>query len=283
MILDQAAKITKTLAQWNQGDVFIGTSVPFIYLSNPEAPLTHAAREAASGISVREVISVATDEVGLMIVSQTCDIVRDCIERPYLEVCPIVVLPQDKISSVQGGYWPQFLYLPEIGKQDLAADLDRIMTIEKSCILFLSDCRQTCFKSENEIRILAAALCRKRSRVAFPDALGRSLSDFRSRILNKYKKNSLEGQFLQASREIRIQARPSWEAIEVEINLLFVFERSASIPVGADQHIDNLISRVKRDTWLIEVEGRAVGLDQLSAAAYLESDRLDLDHLSTSD
>ena len=52
------------------------------------------------------------------------------------------------------------------------------------------------------------------------------------------------------------------------------------IPPDADAWIGTLMKRVLVGTWIAAVEGRAVGLDQLFAATYLASYRLDLDFLS---
>ena len=75
---------------------------------------------------------------------------------------------------------------------------------------------------------------------------------------------------------------PDWTASVIEVEFLFVFDLGVNIPDDADHWIKRLVDLVPIGNWIADAEGRAAGLDQLSAASYLGSYRLDLDHLSQS-
>jgi hypothetical protein len=36
--------------------------------------------------------------LGLVVVTQSCDVVRSCTERPYVEVCPLVEVDDDPLD-----------------------------------------------------------------------------------------------------------------------------------------------------------------------------------------
>ena len=82
---DEARRIDAALQDWRQGDLALEESW-FVHVGDPGAPLTDAAAEAADGD-----LQALTSEVrGLIVVTQTCDIVRACVDRPYVEVAPLV-------------------------------------------------------------------------------------------------------------------------------------------------------------------------------------------------
>lgn len=88
---EDVTRIDRALQSWRQGDVALDDSVFFLHLADLGTPLTTEARETANahtdsgeGGSVEGVASVVP---GVVLVTQTCDIVRSCAERP-LSRCP---------------------------------------------------------------------------------------------------------------------------------------------------------------------------------------------------
>ncbi|MCZ7664823.1 MAG: hypothetical protein M5U22_18730 [Thermoleophilia bacterium] len=161
------------------------------------------------------------------------------------------------------------------------ADLDRTMTLEKT-ILARWNRRSGC-DSDEERRLLARALARKRSRVAFPDDFTRLVAGLRDRIVEKHSKRSSEGEVLRSLREIRVRAAPSWQAPEVEIQFLFIpdDEHQKSVERPDWPHLlDAWLSLVPPQGRFVTVDGFVASLDDLTARDYAESDILDLDHLS---
>ena len=111
------------------------------------------------------------------------------------------------------------------------------------------------------------------------EAVGRKES-WRKRAIERHGKDNPEGEFLRAIREIRVIASPDWQAEEIDVELLFVFESVGVIPEDGDDQVAALVARVVPDGRYASLGGRAVALDALTAAAYVNSDRLDLEHLS---
>lgn len=119
----------ETLAGWQQGDVIIEGAPTFVHLADLARPLTKAAREWAEtdpndeGDDTSAVIE--TQPLGIVVVTQTCDIVRSWSDRPYVEVSPLV-LPREAavLEEVRRKERPQYAYLPGIAHLGLIADLD---------------------------------------------------------------------------------------------------------------------------------------------------------------
>ncbi len=225
---------------------------------------------------------VSVQPIGFVVLTQTCDIVRPWLQRPYVEIGPIVTIPDDQILLVQGGYVPRFAALPALAKKNAVADLDRVMTVEKGLLAALTEQRQRGVETEQQMRFFAEMLGRKRIRPALPDLFTTAIGKLHGRIKDKHDKNTPEGKFLAAIKEIRVRGIPDWSSDEIEVEFIFIFDMGANIPLDADDLIAALLNRVECNTLVIGTSGRAVGLDQLSAATYLESDRLDLDRLSRS-
>ena len=94
--VDGRAKIDEPLKQWRQGDCVLGEHW-FVFRASPDAPLTEDAAAAAE-----DSIDNAEGTVfGFAVVTQTCDIVRDCGERPFVEVCPLVEVDEDKLHKIE--------------------------------------------------------------------------------------------------------------------------------------------------------------------------------------
>jgi hypothetical protein len=82
---DEAKRVDAALKEWRQGDLALDESW-FVHVGDPAAPLSEAAAQAeAEGIQ-----ALTSETVGLVVVTQTCDIVRSCAVRPYVEVAPLM-------------------------------------------------------------------------------------------------------------------------------------------------------------------------------------------------
>jgi hypothetical protein len=126
-------------------------------------------------------------------------------------------------------------------------------------------------------------LARKRSRFAFPDDFNKFAQKLQKRMQDKHEKNTREGEALRALHEIRVSATPAWDADAVE--LLFWFIRAEEDNRFQDREWCELL-----DGWLrflpasgrfSSVDGSIVTLEDMTAKEYVNSDRLDLDRLSS--
>jgi hypothetical protein len=273
-----AQRINAALEEWRQGDVALDQHW-FIHAGDPTAPLTEASAEAEP---VDGAIQALTSEVeGLVVLTQTCDVIRDCTSRPYIEVAPLVRVAASDLLAIERGRRPALAALPALAARNLVVDLDRVMTVEKSVVAKWT--RTPGYTSVADGRAFAQALARKRVRFAFPDDFTAFAKKLQGRLGDKHEKNTDEGRGLRALREIRVQASPSWEASSVE--LFFWFVRSDS---NADFEGRRWADLLKDWLKLVPVSGRftpvdgqVVTLDDMTGAEYVGSDPLDLDHLSS--
>lgn len=269
------AKIDEALQQWRQGDCVLGEQW-FVFRVSPDAPLTAEAAAAEDGIDNAE-----GAVFGFAVVTQTCDIVRDCGERPFVEVCPLVEVDDDKLQEIERGRRPNYAYLPGLSDQHLVADLDRVMTVEKP-VLAQWERVGGCLHDDDSRR-LSLTLSRKRARIAFPNDFVAFAAPLMNRMSAKHDKGSDEGRALRALREIRVRAAPSWDADTVQ--LMFWFVRNEDQPTfekqGWDVLLEAWLERAPAAGRFAEVDGAVLTLDDLTARDYVESDPLDLDHLSS--
>jgi hypothetical protein len=270
----EAIRIDEALAYWRQGDVTLDVDW-FVHAAQPALPLTVEASQAENvGPQL-----LTTEVAGVIVVTQTCDIVRSCVERPFVELSPLVAVGPEHLQNISRARMPGYAYVPSLAASALVADLDRVMTVEKSV---LAECSRTCgWSSDEEARDLARALARKRARFAFPDDFAALVRKLQSRLIEKHGRGSREGQALRELREIRVHAEPSWEADSVDLTFLFI-PSDASAPPGGhwETHLERWLELVVESGRFQNVSGFVIGLERLSAREYLESDLLDLDHLS---
>lgn len=269
------------LVEWRQGDCVVGEEW-FLHRFDPAIPLTAEAAEAAvGGTDLCE-----TPVKGLVVLTQTCDLVRHFSKRPYVEVAPLVQVDEATLYDIRACKRPAYAFVPALASERLVADLDRTMTVEKAVVAGWN--RVAGCLSDSERRDFGRALARKRVRVAFPDDFVELAKPLSERLVRKHGAESDEGKALHALREIRVRAAPSWGAPQVEAFLWFIRN---DIQMNNDiqtEHDGTLWPELLRG-WLgllspsgrfTVVEGAIVGLDDLTARDYVESDPLDLDRLS---
>lgn len=281
MTPERVADVDALLAVWRQGDFVRKVDFPTIHLADLAAPGTIEAERlgAEQGGEGLDVVAVGTP--GFAVVSQTCEIVRSCAERPYIEICPLIALPEKDMGLVRAGRRSQFVFLPGLGIENLAVDLDRPMTMEKAALVQFQDERCFGVTTEAQIRAVADALGRKRGRAAFPDDFVALMEPFRKRVVEKHSKNTDEGRFLRTVDEIRVGAAPSWSSTQVRLTFMFIFADLDAIPDDAADQIGELTKLVSLSSPYVDIQARAVALTHISAATYLEADRLEFDHLSS--
>ncbi len=267
--------VDEALQSWRQGDCVLGEQW-FAYRIYPALPLTEA------GLATAEAgADLAEDPVrGFAVVSQTCDLVRKCEARPFAEVSPLVEVDAAQLHAARRGRSPRYGYLPALAASFLVVDLDRVMTVEKS--LLVSWDRQPGWTSDSEGRAFAVALARKRARFAFPDDFVEFAASLQKRLVEKHDKETDEGRALRALREIRVVAAPSWDAATVDVFFWFIRDEEDEVVAGKPWNVflDGWLERVKARGRFLRVAGQVSTLQEMTAADYVDSDPLDLDHLS---
>lgn len=269
-------EVDTTVKEWCQGD-YVQGEYWFVQRFNPQRPLTPDSANAA-----QEETDLAESEVkGFVVVTQTCDIVRSCAERPFIEIVPLIEVNKQILDEIQRSRRPQFAYIPGVAELNLVADLDRVMTVEKAVVAEWE--RKPGCRNDEEVRALGQALARKRARFAFPDDFTKFAQKLQKRLRDKHNKPSLEGEALRALREIRVRAAPSWNAPEIQLLFWFIHdeEQPQFQELGWDQLLKKWLQLIPASERFQSVEGLVVPLEDMTAKDYVESDPLDLDHLSS--
>ena len=277
--------IDEALCTWRQGDISLDPGLEFLHFADLSRPHSPASRQAAASLEEKgEAIEPGSTPVldearGMVILSQTCDVIRGCRDRPFVEVAPVIEMSGREVEEIRRLKRPAFAYVPAMAEDRLVADLDRTMTVEKALVAGWT--RTPGWETDQEQRSFAATIARKRSRFAFPDDFVAAAQDFQHRLVDKHDKRTPEGAHLRTLREIRVSATPSWDADPVHLAWWFIKDDD---PEGVDAHWPKFL-----DQWLalFDWSGRfrldtliACRLEDMTARDYVESDLLDLDRLS---
>lgn len=205
---------------WRQGDV----TRPglFAYLADTRRPGTDPSRKAAAKQGVNTGLTVVrTQAAGLVVISQTCDIVaKSAAVAPFVDVAALVELHGTEAGEAAAGDRPRFVAVPRIG-ETWFADLDQVQTLEKAVLVDLQP--EHGVDGDQEQAAFGAAVGRKYSRFAFPDELHRALYSLQKRVKKRHgKPASPEGILLRRVLQIRVEAHPNWEASQIEVTVTFI-------------------------------------------------------------
>ena len=279
--------IDQALLAWRQGDVSLDVGLEFLHFADLSRPHSPASTQVAEELTHdREAIEAGPTPVldavrGVVMLSQTCDVVRGCRNRPFVEIAPLIEVPGRWVEEIRRLKRPAFAYVPATVDERLVADLDRTMTVEKAIVAGWT--RTSGWETDDDLRDFARALARKRSRFAFPDDFVAAARSLQGHLIDKHNRQTDEGAHLRALREIRVRAAPSWDDGEVRLNWWFIKDADpVDAPVDWSSFVDQWLA-------LFDQTGRfrleppiACRLDDMTARDYVESDHLDLDRLSAS-
>jgi len=277
LISDPSAleRLDAALSEWRQGDIALDEHW-FTFVADGAIALTPESAAAGEGLQ-----AITVDVEGLVVITQSCDIVRSSRDRPFVEVSPLVQVPPSALVEIERGRRPAYAIVPAVKDRSLVVDLDRVMTVEKAVVASWK--RTDGCVTERQGRDLARALARKRARPAFPDDFVGVAAKLLKRLQGKHDKDSDEGRALRALREIRVRAAPAWTAEKVDITFWYIPESDAPDFEGRDWHEylaiwQKLVVPTGR---FVKVSGVVRSLEDLTAKDYVDSDPLDLDHLSS--
>lgn len=263
------------LSEWRQGDCVVGEQW-FMHRFSPARPLTSEAASAmADGADIFE-----TPEAGLVVLTQTCDIVRNWRDRPFVVVAPLVEVTADVVREVARGRRPRYAFVPGVSSLRLVADLDRSMTVEKAVLASLPRVHG-CATDEDASRF-AQALARNLARFAFPNDFSELATGLQTHLVGKHDKGTAEGEALRSLREIRVAASPSWGSANIDLVFMFILSDGDNVFAGAGwhEHLAKWLALVPPRGRYRSVDGFVVALGDLSARDYLAGAQLDLDHVT---
>lgn len=209
-------------AEWAQGDVI--RAAQFVHLGDPGNPGTPTAQAAADAGMPLEPQGLLTRVQGLVVVSQTCDIVAKAMsEAPFVQCAVLVELPEQVAKAARRGDRPRFVHVPQLG-DPWFADLDQIVTIEKA--MLCGTPHEQGVGDAAEQQAFGNAVGRKFSRYAFPDDLHMTLSDLQARFKRRHESQaSPEGALLRQVLQIRVEA--DWSAVAIDARLIFILPNGA--------------------------------------------------------
>lgn len=259
------------LAQWQQGD-FTFDCAEFLFLDQSEDQNEPHEPVLDAGIE------------GCVVISQTCDIVRDTTKIPNVTVCPLVKIDGQRVTDVEKGVAPRYGLLANV-PDGTVADFSRAMSVSKN--LLISWKRDRGCTNDDELLEFASSLERFFGRFAFPDAFSDSLRSLRSIVYGKHKKNSDLGRALRSIRELRVYPHENWNnETSVPVTFFLVLEREEDRELKDRDILWKEISeKLKAINWfepfsLHADEMRLTTLTDMTAAEYLGSYPLDLNALS---
>ncbi|WP_238246067.1 hypothetical protein [Methylobacterium iners] len=283
-----AEAINEALKDWRQGDITLDEGLEFLHLGDLSRPHTEASEQTAAAFAeTGEAVPVGPTPLmdgalhGLVVLSQTCDVVRDCRDRPYIEVAPLIEASAEQLEAARRLKMPAYAYIPAVAERRLVAHLDRVMTVEKSLVARWR--RVPGWEHDSEVRAFGQALARKRVRFAFPDAFTEAIKRLAARLSKQHEKQNEDGAYLRALWQIRVRAAPAWEGEKVDLEWWFIKHYD---PEG----IEKVDWPAVVESWMslfdagecFTVSGVIVcRLEDMTARDYVESDILEFEHLST--
>lgn len=304
-------------ADWQQGDVITGA--PFLHLGDPGQPGTPTAQahtDEGVGPGPRGLL---TEVEGLVVISQTCDIVaKTMLEAPFIDCAVLVDLPNNLAKAARAGDRPRYAHLPQLG-DTWFADLDQIVTCEKA--MLVGTPHDPGVGDVLEQDAFGNAIGRKFARFAFPDDVHNTLSDLQARFKSRHDKEaSPEGIVLR--RVAQIRAEGDWDSDAIDVRLIFILpagslhrppkdEEPAPPSRGIEKWFNDtvrqpadmaaVLAKVDRpedvawlwdklvESWAASCEkvGKVVSVcadatcaDEMTVSEYWDTQRLDLDYLS---
>jgi hypothetical protein len=283
---DQHHPAKKLPDDWQQGDIVYIAGLPFVFMADLRNPLTDPSKEFLSGEGQvapdNPYAAVTIDVKGFVVISQTCDLIRDFTDAPTVQLATIEKVSPSVFAGVKKRTTIRYLFLPELEPELIVANLDQVLTVEKAILLAIKPKQRKCaVRNDVEAQILSEGIARKFSRFAFPDEFTEALSKFRNSIIGRHDKNSQAGRTFQALKEIRVANSNGWADLKSEIEFLFLFENDEDITQECGSCIDDLMNHfVVNERFPVIPSFRCVTFKDITADTYRRSLLLDLNFLS---
>lgn len=170
-------------------------------------------------------------ELGVVLMSQTCDLVRALPEDRVL-IAP-VRHPRDaaEASAVRDGKKPLLVLVGE--ESQLVAEMDRIVSVPRKRLDDSRVVQRTCAtQSGEQAARLASRLARSISRFAFPDGDVEALRKLQTKVLKSWGKNTRFAETLALVDEFRV-ASTDWDAEGSELTVYAIIGADALPDAGA--------------------------------------------------
>lgn len=245
------------LQDWQQGDVCMkGPSLPFL------ADFENFDEFECNGI---------------VVVSQTCDVVRSIDLKPLVQIAAVLSVPEAKWEAVAKFHQPRYAALAKFDDLFYVADLDVVITIAKEALRPFTPIRG-CPAPADQANF-AYALARHRARAAFPDKCTIGLSKLRQWVRDKWKTTGEIGDFLKALEQMRLWADDLEDPKEAQILCVLDAEPDPQIRAKWVEAVIPKIVELVAD-WCAICSVSIQTLEELTVADYRRYQRLDFDSFS---
>jgi hypothetical protein len=278
---DLLKKVDAKLVDWWQGDFVEGGAL--FHLADPARPLTELAEQAlAQADESHEVIVTEDLTVGLVAITQTCDIRRPAARGPMVHFARLVEILDDNASrQAREKKRPRFVHVP--GRSDHSfADLEVVITVEKSVVAEWT--RHAGCSTDAERRAFTDGVRRKWSRFAFPDDVVETLEPLVDELDKHDGKNTALGNAVRELEDIRLLALSGWSETPMDLVVYFILSPATeelTMPIEDWRKlVGGWIQKCKPVGDVRGVEWEVARFDEIDAYTYSLSDQLDTDNLS---
>lgn len=258
------------LQPWRQGDYTISSGdFPVAFLNE------------------NEIMEAGWDTVqGIVVVSQTCDIVNVVDLDDVVVVAPIAEVSESLLEAIKFGTTTVGAVIENSILPTDVADLRYLATLRKTSLVKME--RRAGFNSEETRDVFVNALERRYGRFAFPDALSDGpVITIRNRAKSLRKKDSPKAKVYKSLRSIRLVAEPDFDTPGAKIQFLLVLNDPPHVFAEPTDIIAELKTQedAERFNWPPAYEKqdplfRVATMDSLSAREWDNSRHVDLDFIS---
>lgn len=272
--------LSEQVELWRQGDFALAAGEMFFRDIPPVGEETPTSSQ--SGLEV-----VADENIpGFVVISQTCDIVRNPATHPYVSVCPLIHLDQKDMANFDSGRMPTLGFLPNL-PPTLVVDFARTMTITKQ--LMCSWDRQPGCETDADCLRFARQVTRVFNRFAFPEEFNEAIEPFKKSIQSKqFSADSDFGKAIRSLLEFRVYAHGSWDnSLGVDLTIYIIIDADEDRPErDRNAILTQLRPHLQKIKWSSrfrlhrDMKYRPVTLADMQASEYLNSFPLDLITLS---
>lgn len=283
-------RINKAMGAWRQGDIVLEDGLEAVHMA--DLSLAHSPQSRACVKALLEQGRAAEPGTvpvldatarGMVMLSHSCEIARDCIVRPCVEVAPLVQVKKEWMREIRLRRRLRHIFVPATEEALLVGDLEMSTIYEKAVVAGWK--RMPGWEDDLEGKVFADTLAHKVARVPFPDDFLQACSEMRDRIFSEHDAKSEEGRLLRDLEEVLVCPSPSWDSEKVSLDWWFVIGESVK-EVDKDKwsrHLDTWVSLFDFSGRYSQGEKTACKFTQFTADDYRKSFRLDFDSLSRPD
>ncbi len=173
---------------------------------------------------------------GVVVISQSCDVVREDERHPNLIIAKIAHLTSEESRRCRKKEQPRFVHLPGLGNE-VFADLEFIATVAKNGIRPSTIAERIGVDPEDEkaVGMLASQISRRFGRFPFPDNLTPAIRDVQKKVSERYlREDSPIAKVFACIADMRLECSAEWSRPPFDLTLHLIFNRSYLYGLSAE-------------------------------------------------